>query len=110
MDLRFSRGRVYALRLLDPMTTTREEAQRWRELVANLDEDGITAFLEGRWMKPEDTQRLELIRQAKAVGDRCDALGKQIPLDHAAIHKAYDELRELTSKVEELSLNQLHLS
>src|SRR5574341_516139 len=108
MDLRFSQGRVYALRLLDPNVDTREDAQRWRELVTNLDEDGIYNFLEGRWIKPEDTQRLGLIKQAKAVGDRCDALGKQIPLDHAAIHQAYDELRYLTSKVEELSLPQLH--
>jgi len=89
---------------------TREKAQRWRELVTNLDEDGIYAFLEGQWIKPEDTQRLELIKQAKAVGDRCDELGKQIPLDHTAIHQAYDELRELTAKVEELSLHQLHLT
>ena len=109
MDLRFSQGRVYALRLLDPMTQTREEAQRWRDLVTALDEEGICKFLEGRSLKPEDAQRLELIRKAKAVGDRCDELGKQIPLNHDDIHKAYDELRDLTASVEELSLNQLHL-
>ncbi len=108
MDLRFSRGRVHALRLLDPMTQTREEAQRWRDLVAALDETGIYAFLEGRRLKPEDAKRLEYIKKAKAVGDRCDELGKQIPLDHTEIQKAYDELRDLTAKVEELSLHQLH--
>lgn len=110
MDLRFCRGRVYALRLLDPMTQTREEAQRWRDLVAALDEDGIYAFLEGRRLKPEDANRLALIKEAKAVGDRCDELGKQIPLEHEEIHKAYDELRDLTAKVEELSLHQMHLT
>jgi len=110
MDLRFSRGRVHALRLLDPMTQRREEAHRWRDLVGALDENGIYAFLEGRRLKPDDVQRLELIKQAKAVGDRCDELGKQIPVDHTEIHKAYDELRDLTAKVEELSLHQLHLS
>lgn len=110
MDLRFSRGRVHALRLLDPMTQTREEAHRWRDLVGALDENGIYTFLEGRRLKPEDVQRLELIKQAKAVGDRCDELGKQIPLSHDEIHKAYDELRELTAKVEELSLHQMHLT
>ncbi len=110
MDLRFARGRVYALRLLDPMTQTRDEAQRWRELVAGLDEEGIYTFLQGRRLKPEDAQRLELTRRAKAVGDRCDELGKQIPLNHDEIHTAYDELRELTAKVEELSLHQLHLT
>ncbi len=110
MDLRFARGRVYALRLLDPMTQTREEAQRWRECVAGLDEEGIHTFLEGRRLKPEDAQRLEFIKRAKAVGDRCDALGKQIPLSHDEIHQAYDELRDLTAKVEELSLHQLHLT
>ncbi len=110
MDLRFLQGRVYALRLLDPMTQTREEAQRWRELVAGLDEDGIYQFLEGRPLKPEDAKRLEYIKRAKAVGDRCDELGKQIPLNHDEIHRAYDELRELTAKVEELSLHQMHLA
>ena len=110
MDLRFSRGRVYALRLLDPMTQTREEAQRWRDLVTNLDEDGIYVFLEGCRLKAEDAKRLEYIKQAKAVGDRCDDLGKQIPLNHEEIHRAYDELRYLTSRVEELSLHQLHAS
>jgi hypothetical protein len=110
MDLRFSQGRVYALRLLDPMTQNREEAQRWRELVGGLDEDGIYRFLEGRQLKPEDAKRLELLKQAKAVGDRCTELGKQIPLVHEDIHKAYDELRDLTAKVEELSLHQLHLA
>lgn len=110
MDLRFSRGRVYALRLLDPMTQTREEAQRWRDLVAALDEDGIYKFLEARPLKPEDRKRLDLIRQAKAVGDQCNELGKEIPLRHEEVHKAYDELRELTAKVEELSLHQLHLT
>ncbi len=110
MDLRFARGRVYALRLLDPMTQTREEAQRWRDLVAALDEEGIYTFLRGRLLKPEDARRLELIKRAKAVGDRCDELGKQIPLDHDEIHTAYDELRALTAKVEELSLHQLHLT
>ena len=110
MDLRFSRGRVYALRLLDPLTQTREEAQRWRDPVASLDEEGIYKFLEGRPLKPEDAKRLELIKKAKAMGDRCDELGKQIPLNHDEIHRAYDELRELTAKVEELSLHQLHLT
>ncbi len=110
MDLRFLQGRVYALRLLDPMTQTREEAQRWRDLVTNLDEAGIYAFLQGRQLKPEDAKRLEYVKQAKAVGDRCDELGKQIPLNHEDIQKAYIELRDLTSKVEELSLHQLHLA
>ena len=110
MDLRFARGRAFALRLLDPMAQTREEAQRWRDLVAALDEDGIYKFLEGRRLKPEDAQRLEFITKAKAVGDRCDELGKQIPLNHVEIHKAYDELRELTARVEELSLHQLRLA
>ncbi len=110
MDLRFSRGRVYGLRLLDPVTQTREEEQRWRNLVAALDEEGIYPFLQGRRLKPEDAQRLELIKRAKAVGDRCDELGKQIPLSHDEIHRAYDELRELTAKVEELSMHQLHLT
>jgi len=110
MDLRFSQGRVYALRLLDPMAQTREEAQRWRELVASQDEEGIYAFLQGRQLKPDDARRLALIQQAKAVGDRCDELGRQIPLGHDEIHKAYDELRDLTAKVEGLSLHQLHVS
>lgn len=110
MDLRFPQGRVNALRLLDPMTQTREEAQRWRELVAGLDEEGIYRFLEGRPLKPEDARRLEYIRQAKAVGDRCNELGKEIPLRHEEIHKAYAELRELTARVEELSLHQLHVA
>ncbi len=110
MDLRFSQGRVYALRLLDPAAPTREEALRWRHLVADLDEAGLYAFLEGRQLKPEDAQRLALIRRAKEVGDRCDELGRQIPLDHNAIHEAYNQLRELTAKVEELSLHQLHLA
>ena len=110
MDLRFSRGRVNALRLLDPMARTREEAQRWRDLVGALDEGGIYTFLQGRQLKPEDTQRLALIQQAKAVGDHCDELGKQIPLNHDEIHKAYDTLRDLTAKVEELSLHQMHVS
>jgi hypothetical protein len=110
MDLRFSQGRVYALRLLDPTTKTREEAQRWRDLVASLDEEGIYQFLEGRQVKPDDAKRLALIRQAKAVGDRCDELGKQIPLVHEEIHRAYDELRDLTNKVEELSLHQIHVT
>lgn len=110
MDLRFAQGRVYALRLLDPMTQNREEGQRWRELVGALDEDGIYKSLEGRRLKPEDAKRLEYIKQAKAVGDRCDALGKEIPLKHDEIQKAYVELRELTAKVEELSLHQLHLA
>ncbi len=110
MDLRFSQGRMYALRLLDPMAQTREEAQRWRDLVGALDEEGIYAFLQGRQLKAGDAQRLALIAQAKAVGDRCDELGKQIPLSHDEIHKAYDELRGLTAKVEELSLHQMHVT
>lgn len=110
MDLRFSQGRVYALRLLDPMTRNREEAQRWQGLLANADEDGIYAFMKGRALKPEDARRLELIIRAKAVGERCDELGKQIPLRHDEIHTAYGELRELTAKVEELSLHQMHLA
>ncbi len=65
MDLRFLQGRVYALRLLDPMTQTREEAQRWRDLVTNLDEAGIYAFLQGRQLKPEDAKRLEYVKQAR---------------------------------------------
>jgi hypothetical protein len=110
MDLRFSQGRVYALRLLDPMAQTREEAQRWRDLVGGLDEEGIYAFLHGRQLAIEDARRLALIQQAKAVGDRCDELGKQIPLSHDEIHKAYDELRDLTAKVEELSLHQIRVT
>lgn len=110
MDLRFPQGRVYALRLLDPMTQTREEAQRWRDVVAGLDEEGIYTVLEGRPLKPEDAKRLEYIKKAKAVADRCDELGRQIPLNHDDITKAYNELRDLTSKVEELSLHQLHLA
>ena len=108
MDLRFPQGRVYALRLLDPMTKSRDEEMRWRELLANQEEDSILAFLEGRPLTPEDRKRLDLIKRARAVGDRCNELGKQIPLDHVAIHQAYDELRQLTWDVEALSLHQLH--
>ena len=55
-----------------------------------------------------DRKRLDLIKRARAVGDRCNDLGKQIPLNHVAIHQAYDELRQLTWDVEALSLHQLH--
>ena len=92
------------------MTQAREEAQRWRDLVTGLDEAGIYTFLEGRSLKPEDAKRLEYIKKAKAISDRCDDLGKQIPLNHEDIQNAYIELRDLTSKVEELSLHQLHLA
>jgi hypothetical protein len=110
MDLRFPQGRVNALRLLDPMTTSREDEGRWRELLSAMDEAGIVAFLEGRFLKPEDQTRLDLIKRAKAVGDRCDELGKQIPLNHVDIPAAYDELRRLTWDVEALSLHQLHIA
>ena len=102
-DLRFRtfRFKVYA-RLL-PAGATAQHRARLTALVDQMDEEGITTFLEERTLAPPVRRVLEILKAARDLGDRINVLDRTLPiLPHAEITECYEQLRALGAEVAEL--------
>jgi hypothetical protein len=102
-DLRFRTFRLKVYARLLPMDATAQDRAWLMALVDQLDEEGITAFLEARTLAPQVRRVLEVLKAARELGDRINVLDRTLPiLPHAEITECYERLRALGAEVADL--------
>jgi hypothetical protein len=103
LDIRYRIDRMKALHALKETGLTEAEAVRLDELFQGQDEDGMVAVLEGAALQPVARKKLEILKQARTVGDRLTEFSRTIPLPHDKIQALYPDIRELRIQYERLS-------
>jgi len=102
-DLRFRTFRLKVYARLLPTGATAQDRALLMALVDQLDEGGITAFLEARALPVQSRRVLEILKAARELGDRINVLDRTLPiLPHAEITECYEQLRALGAEVAEL--------
>jgi hypothetical protein len=102
LDIRYRIDRMKGLSVLKEGGLTEAQAQRLDELYQAQDEDGMLALLEGATLQPIARKKLEILKQAKLVGDRLTEFSRTIPLPHDRIQALYPEMRDLKTAYERL--------
>ncbi|VUZ85612.1 hypothetical protein MELA_01997 [Candidatus Methylomirabilis lanthanidiphila] len=95
LDIRYRIDRMKALHALAESGLTETQAQRLDELHQARDEDGMLALLEGATLSPPAHKKLDILRQAKLLGERLTQLSRVIPLPHERIQELYPQIREI---------------
>src|SRR5574337_1317910 len=103
LDIRYRIDRMKALRALAESGLTETQAQQLDELHQARDEDGMLALLDGATLSPPAQQKLEILRQAKLLGERLTQLSRVIPLPHEKIQELYPQIRQIKLAYERLS-------
>ena len=102
LDIRYRIDRMKGLYALKESGLTEAQAQRLDELYQAQDEDGMLALLEGATLQPIARKKMEILKQAKLVGDRLTEFSRTIPLPHDKIQALYPEMRDLKTAYERL--------
>ena len=102
LDIRYRIDRMKGLYALKESGLTETQAQRLDELYQAQDEDGMLALLEGATLQPIARKKVEILKQAKLVGDRLTEFSRTIPLPHGKIQALYPEMRDLKTAYERL--------
>lgn len=76
LDIRYRIDRMKALHALAESGLTETQAQRLDELHQARDEDGMLALLEGATLSPPAHKKLDILRQAKLLGERLTQLSR----------------------------------
>jgi hypothetical protein len=103
LDIRYRIDRMKALNALRESSLTETQARQLDELCRAQDEDGILALLEGATLTPLAKQKIEILKQAKLVGERLTELSRIIPLPHEKIQELYPQIRDLKLAYERLT-------
>ena len=102
-DLRFRSFRLKVYARLLPVDATAQDRARLMGMADQLDEEGITTFLEGRTLPPQGRRVLEILKAARELGERINVLDRTLPiLPHAEITECYDRLRALGAEIADL--------
>ncbi len=100
MDLRFRTFRLKVYAQLCPKDLPPNEGQEFLRLLDQLDEDGMEAFFSRHRPSGEAERALEILREARELGDRINVLDRTIPaLPHPEIAECYVRLRELGNQL-----------
>ncbi len=99
-DLRFRTYRLKVYTGLCPKELSSEERQEFLSLLEHLDEDGVEAFLSRRQPSGEIKRAVEILKEARELGDRINILDRTLPaLPHAEITECYSRLRALGNEI-----------
>lgn len=103
-DLRYRTSRLKVYAQLLPAATAAEERRRFLEDLDRMDEDAITGFFR---QIPNDgpvRRLLEILREARELGDRLNAMDRTLPvLPHTEISACYRRLRALGDEIADLA-------
>ncbi|MGD0264937.1 MAG: hypothetical protein ABSD47_08270 [Candidatus Methylomirabilota bacterium] len=102
-DLRYRtfRMQVYA-RLCQPDVSP-EDREKFLAILDRQDEEGMEAFFEGRPLERHAKRVMEILKEARALGDRINVLDRTLPaLPHAEITECYSRLRALGNEIGDL--------
>ncbi|MDD5560006.1 hypothetical protein [Candidatus Methylomirabilis sp.] len=103
LDIRYRIDRMKALHALRESGLTETQAQRLDELYQARDEDGMLTLLEASTLTPQANKMIDVLRQAKLVGERLTELGRTIPLPHEKIQELYPQIRDIKLAYERLT-------
>lgn len=103
LDIRYRIDRMKALHALRDNGLTETQAQQLDELYQARNEDGVLALLEGATLTPHAAKTIEILKEAKRVGERLTALSRIIPLPHEKIQELYPEMRNLKLEYERVT-------
>ncbi len=102
-DLRFRTFRLKVYTGLCPKDLSSEERQEFLSLVEHEDEDGMEAFFSRRQPSGEVKRAVEILKEARELGDRINVLDRTLPaLPHAEITECYARLRGLGNEIGDL--------
>lgn len=103
LDIRYRIDRMRALHALREDGLTETQAQQLDELWRAQDEEGIFALLEGATLPQAAKKKLDILKQAKLIGERLTQLSRVIPLPHEKIQELYPQIREIKQAYERLT-------
>src|SRR5574337_794223 len=103
LDIRYRIDRMKALHALRESGLTETPAQRLDELYQARDEDGMLTLLEASTLTPQANKMIDVLRQAKLVGERLTELSRTIPLPHEKIQELYPQIRDIKLTYERLT-------
>src|SRR5574337_1346362 len=103
LDIRYRIDRMKALHALQEGSLTEAQSQQLDELYRAQDEDGMLALLEGATLTPPAHKKLEILKQAKLLGERLTQLSRVIPLPHEKIQELYPQIRAIKLAYERLT-------
>jgi ATP phosphoribosyltransferase regulatory subunit HisZ len=93
--------KVYAR--LCPRDLTAEEREKFLALLDRQDEEGMEAFLEARPLESQMKRVIEILREARRLGERINVLDRTLPaLPHTEISECYNRLRTLGNEIGDL--------
>lgn len=102
-DLRYRTFRMKVYARLCPRDLAPEERENFLALLDRLDEEGMEAFFGARPLESQVKRVIEILKEARALGDRVNVLDRTLPaLPHAEIGECYDRLRALGNEIGDL--------
>ncbi len=102
-DLRFRTFRLKVYTGLCPKDLSSDERQEFLGLVEHQDEDGMEVFFSRRQPSAEVKRAVEILKEARGLGDRINVLDRTLPaLPHAEITECYARLRALGNEIGDL--------
>ena len=99
-DLRFRTFRLKVYTELCPKDLSSDERQEFLSLLDRQDEDAMEAFFNRRRLSGETEHAVQILREARELGDRINILDRTLPaLPHAEITECYVRLRALGNEI-----------
>jgi hypothetical protein len=103
LDIRYRIDRMKALNALQESGLNETQTQQLDELYRAQDEDGMLALLEEATLTQPAKKKLDILRQAKLIGEQLTQLSRVIPLPHEKIQELYPQIRDIKLAYERLT-------
>jgi hypothetical protein len=102
-DLRYRTFRMKLYARLCPADLSAQDRECFLTLLDRLDEDGMEAIFDERPLEPQTKQIVQILKEARSLGDRLNVLDRTVPaLPHAEITECYNRLRNLGNEIGDL--------
>ena len=102
-DLRYRTFRMKVYAQVCPKDLSAADREQFLSLLDRLDEDTMEEFFEERPLEAPIRRVLQILKEARSLGDRLNVLDRTVPaLPHAEITESYNRLRDLGNAVGDL--------
>jgi hypothetical protein len=102
-DLRYRTFRMRVYARLCPPDLAPEDREEFLATLDRQDEEGMEAFFQSRPLESHVKRVMEILKEARALGDRINVLDRTLPaLPHAEIAECYSRLRALGNEIGDL--------
>lgn len=99
-DLRYRTFRMRVYARLSPQDLAPEDREKFLTILERYDEEGMEAFFEGRPLESHAKRVMEILKEARTLGERINVLDRTLPaLPHAEIAECYSRLRALGNEI-----------